>query len=352
MVSRSRRSPSALVLGGYGAVGRHAAGVLVDAGVGVHIGGRRHAAAEAIAAELGSATPVVVDAASPAAVREAAEDVDVVVNCSGVETVALADAVVAGGSHLVDVAADHQYMSAVATGGPSIAAAGVEALFSVGVAPGLTNLLAARWAESLPDPVELSVVLGAGEEHGRASYDWVYELLGRSFPDTTGRRLRVRNLTGRVRRDLPHVGVCWLYRADFSDQHVLTADLDRPVLTRAGFDSRAVSALLAAVGRVPGSAGLLRTLEPVVPWSRLGSDVWVAAVGSCGRITGWTAGRNQSRATGIVAGLAATRVLTEPVAGVTHLHQRVSLDDLEADLARHGITVTSVTTGRHAERLR
>ncbi|HEX6336745.1 MAG TPA: hypothetical protein VFZ85_07320 [Jiangellaceae bacterium] len=39
-----------------------------------------------------------------------------------------------------------------------------------------------------------------------------------------------------------------------SDQHVLTAGLGRPVVTRPGTDSRLTTGLMAALSRVPGAA--------------------------------------------------------------------------------------------------
>ena len=331
-----------LVLGGYGAVGRHAARTLVDAGVGVVVAGRRRGPAELLANELGDAEAAVVDAADPAAVSAAAERVDAVVDCSGRESVDLAEAVLTGGAHLVDISANYAYQQAVTQRMNAAGEITHEVLFSVGLTPGLTNLLAADLAPDAPGaPIELLAVLGAGEEHGRAARDWSYGLFGRRFADTTGRRPDVRNFTGRQRRSIPGIGPCWVYRVDISDQHVLTADLGRPVVTRLGMDSRLMTGLMAVLGRGPWAARVSRALEPVVPWSWLGSDRWVMAAGRPGQIERWAAGRHQSRGTGIVAGLATLALLDAPGRGPTHLHRRTTLDALVAQLKRYDIDVVA-----------
>lgn len=326
-----------MVLGGYGAVGRHAAGVLVDAGVDVVVAGRRRGPAERLADEL-DAEAVVVDAADPAAVGAAAEGVDAVVDCAGRESVELAEAVLRGGAHLVDVTASHAYHQAVRA---RVEAAGDltgEVLVSVGLTPGLTNLLAVEVASDAPgEPIDIVAVIGAGEDHGRAARDWSYSLFGRHFADTTGGRSTVRNFTGRQRRVLPHVGPCWVYRVDLSDQHALSADLGRPVVTRLGTDSRLVTGVMASASALPGAARALRAVEPAVPWSWLGTDRWVVAAGSQHRIDRWVSGREEGRGTGVVAGLAAVDVLDAPGKGVTHLHERTTLAALAPQLARYGI---------------
>jgi saccharopine dehydrogenase-like NADP-dependent oxidoreductase len=336
-----------LVLGGYGAVGEHASRTLADAGVGVVVAGRRREPAQRLAYELGDAEALVVDGASPEAVRAAAERVDVVIDCSGRESVELVEAVLAGGAHLVDVSADYLYQRAVTERVGAAGAAAREVLFSVGPTPGLTNLLAAEVAAAAPDgPIELVAVLGAGEDHGRAARDWTYGLLGRHFADTSGAGGLVRNFTGRQSRQIPGIGPCWVYRVDVSDQHVLAADLGRPVTTRMGMDSRPMTGLMAVLGRVPGAAQVLRALEAAVPWSWLGSDRWVVAAGRPGRIERWATGRNEGYGTGVVAGLATLALLDAPSAGVTHLHQRTSLDALAPQLERYGIEVGAVNLPR------
>ena len=84
----------------------------------------------------------MVDATDPAAVRAAAQRVEAVVDCSGRESVELAEAVLAGGAHLVDISANCAYQQAVTQRITAEGGGSHEVLFSVGLTPGLTNLLA------------------------------------------------------------------------------------------------------------------------------------------------------------------------------------------------------------------
>jgi saccharopine dehydrogenase-like NADP-dependent oxidoreductase len=166
------------------------------------------------------------------AYRRALGDVDVVVNASGAEDPNLVLAATDRGVAFVDIAATTQYVAALERLTPS-----APVLLSVGLAPGLTTLLATAISTVAPGPVDIAVVLGAGERHGAAATAWTYRLLGRRFPDTHGGR-PVRNFTQPRPFDLPGLGRRRLYRADFSDQHTLTRDHGVPVRTYLGLDSR------------------------------------------------------------------------------------------------------------------
>ncbi len=122
--------------------------------------------------------------------------------------------------------------------------------------PGLTNLLAAAVHGAEPGPIDIALLLGAGERHGAAATAWSYELLGKRFRDPNGRL--VRNYTRPRRFALPGYGWRRLYRADFADQHALSRDLGVPVRTYFGLDSAGDRAAcrpdLDSRG-VPGAAG-------------------------------------------------------------------------------------------------
>ena len=294
-----------LVLGGYGAVGAPTVAALRAAGHDCVVAGRDPRKAER-----------VVDLAEPGLLgyQEALRAVDAVVNASGAEDPSLVTAATGQGVAFVEPTATPGYVSRIEQLEPR-----APVLLSVGLAPGLTNLLAA----DLPGkkPIELGVVLGAGERHGAAATAWSLGLLGRSFPDPASGRA-VRNLTRGRTLDLPG-GRRRLYRADFSDQHTLTRDLGRPVRTYLGLDSAAATSALTLLARLPG-AGALRGVRrvPHLP----GSEEWVLVAASGGRRR-WARGRNQSRGTAVVTAWAAAKAEELP-AGVHHLHEVAALADL------------------------
>jgi hypothetical protein len=192
----------------------------------------------------------------------------------------------------------------------------------VGLAPGLTNLLAAAVHEVSPaGPIDIALLLGAGERHGGASTAWAYDLLGRGFRDPATGAV-IRNYTRPRSFVLPGYGPRRLYRADYCDQHVLTRDLGVPVRTYFGLDSRAATVALAALTRVPGASKAPRGLH--LP----GDDRWLALARSADGTVRWLGGRLQSQATAMVAALAARAAAGLP-AGVHHLHHVLDLADLD-----------------------
>ncbi|WP_017597584.1 saccharopine dehydrogenase family protein [Nocardiopsis lucentensis] len=300
-----------LVLGGYGAVGSPVTERLRAQGHTCWSAGRDPHRADR-----------VVDAGSPGTggFREALEDVNVVVNASGAEDPALVAIAAERGAAFVDATATHTYVAAVERLSPR-----APVLLNVGLAPGLTNLLAADLHTRAPGdgPIDLAVVLGAGEEHGAAGAAWAFGLLGRSFPDPAT-RTPVRNYTRPSVFTLPGQGRRRLYRADFSDQHVLTRDLGRPVRTHFGLDTAPLTVALAGLTRLPGARRLPTGLH--LP----GSDAWTV-LARAGEHVRWARGHGQSRATAALTAWATT-VVDGLDAGVHHLHGAATLDDLPEDL--------------------
>ena len=282
------------MLGGYGAVGAPLVALL----------GARSAGRDAARAD------VAVDLTEPdlTGYRAAVRGADVVVNVSGREDPQLAAVACAAGAAFVDVTATSGYVEQLAR----LDAAGPVVL-SVGLAPGLTTLLAAAVATG-GEPIDIGVVLGTGDAHGVAATAWTYGLVGQRFADpATG--AAVRNLAPGAVFDLPG-GRRRLLRADFADQHVLTADLGVPVRAHLAMTSRVATAALAAAGRLPGL--------PRMPAVHLpGSTAWTAVARSGGR-TLWREGRDQSRGTATIAALAARQAAGLP-AGVHHLHRVTDL---------------------------
>ncbi len=300
-----------LVLGGYGATGARIVALLRAGGDVALAAGRDPRRADRV---------LDLRRLGPAEVRTALSDVDVVVNATGQEDPAVARAFLDHGVGFVDITATIGYITALER-----LESAAPLLLSVGLAPGLTNLLAAAVHRVVPGPIDVALVLGAGERYGDASLGWSAGLLGTAFADP-GTGAVIRNYTRFERFDVPGLGRRRLPRADFSDQHTLTRDLGVPVRTHFGLDSRLATAALAALTRIPGSASLTRRLH--LP----GSDRWLAlARGADGTIR-WAQGHPQAHATAALAVLAA-RITPTLAAGVHHLHQVATLDDVPVDAA-------------------
>jgi hypothetical protein len=312
LMLKERSLMRVMVLGGYGAVGARIVGQLQASGAVVVTTGRDPTRVDR-----------VVDLREPGlgALRTALSDVDVVINAAGVEDPALAALITRYGVAMVDITATTSYVTALERLDPP-----QPVLLSVGLAPGLTNLLAAAVHAAAPGPVDLAVLLGAGERHGAAALAWSYGLLGRRFGDPAADGL-VRNYTRPRRFDLPEHGRRRLYRADFSDQHTLTRDLGVPVRTWFGLDSRLATAALATLTWVPGASSAPRGLH--LP----GSDRWVVLARADDGTSRWASGRSQAHATAVVAATAARAASGLPP-GIHHLHRVLALGDIPAG---HGI---------------
>lgn len=312
----------ALVLGGYGTSGAPVVGMLRAGGDSAVAAGRDAARADR-----------VIDLRAPdrSPFVAALDGVDVVVNAAGMEDPGLVAAAADRGVAVVDITATTPYVAAIERLAPR-----APVVLSVGLAPGLTNLLAAAVHQAAPGAagIEIALVLGAGERHGAAGVAWSFALLGRRFADpATGEG--VRNYTRPRRFDLPGLGSRRLYRADFSDQHVLTRDLGVGVRTYFGLDSRAATTLLAALTWVPGGSHAPQGLH--LP----GGDRWLALARSADGTAVWAQGRLQSHATAVLAVAAARRAVELP-AGVHHLHGVMGIADIPAD---SGIEVTGPRVG-------
>ncbi|CAM2858296.1 NAD dependent epimerase/dehydratase family [Prescottella defluvii] len=308
----------ALVLGGYGAVGTPLVRYLRDSGVDTVAAGRDPARADR-----------VLDLADLAAVEDAAGGVDVVVNASGAEDVRVARAAVCGGATFVDITATTPYARDLeAVEGP--------VLLGVGLAPGLTGMLAVAAAGSSSGAVEILVGLGAGEHHGPAAAAWTYSLLGTHFDDPDGGR--VRNYTrARAIPVPPEVSAEYRafpsFRTDFADQHVLTESLGAPVRTYLRLDSRVATLGLAALTWTP----VLRGLAPARMW---GSDRWIVQARAADGPTLWASGSGQSDATAAVAAWAVRGLADEPIGRPTWLHDRAQLEDARVAMAHLQFGVT------------
>lgn len=299
-----------LVLGGYGEVGARIVTQLRGDGDVAFTAGRDPTRADR-----------VVDLQQPdtGSLQAALSDVDVVVNAAGTEDPALVTLIAERGVGLVDITATTDYVSALER-----LDLPQPVLLSVGLAPGLTNLLAAAVHTTAPGPIDLAVLLGAGERHGPAAVAWSYGLLGRRFRDpATG--AAVRNYTRPRRFDLPGPArrKRRLYRTDFSDQHVLSRDLGVPVRTYFGLDSHVATAALATLTWIPGASKAPRGLH--LP----GSDRWLALARGHDGTSTWASGRGQSHATAMLAASAA-RALAGLPPGVHHLHRTMTLSDIPA----------------------
>lgn len=307
-----------LVLGGYGAVGKHIVDALRVEGVDTAAVGRDPRRAD-----------VTLDLSDHDAVADVFGGAQVVVNASGSEDLAVARLSAERGIPFVDISATSTYTQELErVSGP--------VLLGVGIAPGLSGLLAREVFSAATTELDVAIGLGAGEKHGTAATEWTYGLLGRKFDDPDGSS--VLNFTRRKSIDFPREAGYRSFpslRADFADQHRLTAELGVPVRTYLRLDSPVMTAGLAVLTRVPRLAALSPSVMP-------GGDRWAIVARDAEGRAAWATGRLQSVATAVIAAWAAKAVVDKRIelSGPAWLHGIATLADLRGTLATAGITTT------------
>lgn len=314
-----------LILGGYGAVGREAAHALTgQPGTHVIVAGRNPAKA----APVPGATALRVDAADPADLARALDGVGTVLMCAEIDNVRVARACVERGIHYVDVTASRHLLAGLQDLDGTARRHGATVALSVGLVPGVTNLLARVCAERSPSGCLLiGALLGSGEAHGPAALAWTLDGLGRlggswamRFPEPYGERI--------------------VYRFPFSDQYTLPGTLGvGSARTGLCLDSRPLTRLLAVAGR-PAVARLLRRprvrrlLIRALSTVHAGGDGFAVTVRR-GAVQASFAGWRQSRATGQAAALLIGKLPGLPP-GAAHIEQLVDSVPFLTELAGQG----------------
>jgi hypothetical protein len=202
-----------LVLGGYGEVGARIVTELRDHGEVALAAGRDPRRAD-----------IVIDLREPHTLTAALPGVDVVVNAAGAEEPTLVETITRHGAAFVDITATTDYVAALERLAPSR-----PVILSVGLAPGLTNLLAAAVHDTAPQqPIDIALLLGAGERYRSAApnvaADWWNDVAGPTRsrglvlllpdpPEAEAMSLEVAERLGAETARLEGLSHCWMAEA-------------------------------------------------------------------------------------------------------------------------------------------
>jgi saccharopine dehydrogenase (NAD+, L-lysine forming) len=325
-----------LIVGGYGAVGRRIATILVaESPLAVVVAGRNPDRATGLPPGVAAR---LIDLDDPGTWEAALEGTALITMCMDQRDPAFVASVLERGIGYVDVTAGDDFFRAV----EALEASRVNAtaLLSVGVAPGITNLLAAAAAADLDriERIDIGILLGLGDEHGEAAVAWTVENV---FAPGAGRPA--------VMDFGPGWGERRAYAMNFGEQHSIARTMPGArAATRLALDSRLFTAVLFWLGRTfTGNRALIRIVTKLSGALRLGSDACVVTAVASGARDGAPArsmarfsGRRQGELTAQVAALGVLRLLdgaAEP--GVRHSHEVLDpLDILAAVAARTGAT--------------
>ncbi|MED1781062.1 saccharopine dehydrogenase NADP-binding domain-containing protein [Brevibacillus fortis] len=337
-----------VIVGGYGHVGATICKKLGDAYPGrVYAAGRSLEKAEAFCRETnGKVLPLQLDIRKPLD-QSMLENVKLVVMCLDQTDTTFVEGCVRNGTHYLDISANGQFLTQIEQWGSQVATKDLgTAVLSVGLAPGLTNLLAGEAHRLLDEVSELDIfiMLGLGDRHGKAALEWTIDNLCTSYEVMNKhQRVTVESMTeGKLVDFGPELGKKHAYRFPFSDQQTLARTLDVPtVSTRLCFDLDGMTRVVAGL-RSMGICQLLHlpkvreaTMEAFGRW-KMGDDRFAIKVEARGKrgydestVECLLSGRDQSKMTAMVAAAVAKSLYEEAFPpGVHHIEQLFSLEKI------------------------
>jgi saccharopine dehydrogenase-like NADP-dependent oxidoreductase len=345
-----------LVVGGYGNVGKIISTTLAkDNLVQVVAAGRDMHKAERLSQETnGKVTPFVFDLFDPEVDFEMVLDgVSQVVMCLDQPNVRFVEACFQRGIDYIDITANTAFFLLVEAMNTLAKENGSCAVLSVGLAPGLTNILAAHVATVLDEikHLDIFVMLGMGDTHGEAAVQWMLENSNIEFSILEkGKEKRVRSFEDGKRTFFPGIGERTAYRFNFPDQHSLPRTQGiTSVSTRFCFDIEVMTKAFATFKRI----GVLQILKNerikeifIRSFERLhfGSDQFALKVEASGRknhdeilACSIIRGVGEARMTGLVATQMARCLYMEDYpSGVFHIDQLFELQPLIENMIENG----------------
>lgn len=355
------REGDIVIAGGYGHVGRAVAARLAPLYPDrVVLAGRNPAKAEEAAAGIGyGCRGIELDTAHGTAPTGA----HTAIMCLDQFDPSFASDCLVHGIGYVDVSADGRILEMIEALDPTALRSDAPGLIDVGLAPGLTNVLARLLTESPGEiqQLDLFVLLGAGDDHGPAAIEWTLDKFDSEFiviEQGEPHWVRAQRETTSFRvpgRRLPALGV----RFDFPEQRSLARTLGVPTVsswmaTLPPSVARSMRmAALAGGGELTRRPRSRRALLSIMERGGVGTDqcgVLVRATGTDGAVTEASVlSRDQSGLTAAATALMAAEVIEGRVpAGIHHsdtvIEPQAFLDRLASTAPEASISLPAGTT--------
>ncbi|WP_028403139.1 saccharopine dehydrogenase family protein [Ectobacillus panaciterrae] len=337
-----------IVVGGYGQVGQVICKELGELHPGkVFAAGRNFEKAEQFSLRTGrKVLPLTLDVHERPFPIDLLEGVSLVIMCLDQQDTEFIQQCVKQKVNYIDITASYTFLSEV----QKIKPAESTIVLSVGLAPGLTNMLTKQGTQAMDqvNSADIYILLGLGEQHGRAAIEWTVDTLNAVYSVRhNGKKEQVESFTDGKYSEFPAgLGRRKAYRFNFSDQHVLPTTLGIPsVSTRLCFDSAMMTSLLAGLKKT----GLYRLLQQPFIRSRVvnlfekshwGSEIYVIMVDAVGLIDGKSVnyrgsiyGQKEFDITGKVAAFVAKNMYAKEFQpGVFHMEALFQPTELFEDL--------------------
>lgn len=320
--------PNIMIVGGYGAVGSKIARQLADKPDNhVIVAGRNLDRAAHVARTIGGEARHI-DLSDSTTWNTALESIDLAVVCIDQKDTTFLETLSNRGIDCVDVTAGDDFFQKA-----EALRANCAVVLSVGLAPGLSNLLAIKAAEGMEhiEAIEIGLLMGTGDEHGSGAIAWSTAQMFDPLAPHDDAMVDFGSDFGSRRA----------YFMDFADQHVLTRTMPGvKAVTRVAYDSALLTAALFWIGRrFAGNQWMQKLIERVSHTPTFGSDKCVLTVTAKGRIanqqvqrTAHFFGRKEAAVTAAMAVATTEDVLSCGIdPGIHHAHKAL---DSEAVFAR------------------
>lgn len=333
------------VIGGFGVVGRSVCAALAAKHPGDVIAvGRTHS----VAPQYSGAAVVsrTVEALEPSICMSVLTDAHTVIMCVDQTCTRLVESCIAAGIHYIDVTASYDWQKRLQSLDETADRAQCTAVLGVGLAPGITTLLAAACAQCFEQvaSIDISVLLGSGDEHGKAALRWTLQNLLTQDEGASPKQVDFGARWG-TRTAIPF---------GFSDQHVLREKFPSATIqTRLAIHPSTMMLLLGMIRRwnPTGRARSFLTsdvLASTLHLARIGSDDFVLKVDAEGTIenrrcsvSARCLGRKEASVTARVAAFIAEACSTgwKPH-GVFDMHEVVELAEVADQFAECDLKIT------------
>ncbi|KPN97662.1 saccharopine dehydrogenase family protein [Lysinibacillus sp. ZYM-1] len=333
-----------LIVGGYGEVGRKIAKILLSSYPNrVCIAGRNLEKAKQFCAQHKDlATPLQMDVSKTVHSQQLA-NVGLVIMCLEQPNTAFAQLCLKEGIMYIDITASHSFLKQLENLHFTAIEHNSTAIFSVGMAPGLTNLMAMHAAKQLTsiERLHISILLGAGDTHGTAAILWILQQL--NIPYHNYENQVITNFTNKRSVQFKDIGKRSVYQFNFSDQHTLAKHFPSiPIITRLGFDVESLNWFVSFLQK-SRIAYLLKfnriqsILASLIQKIKMGSDVCSIQIEAIGKMPHKDAtvtldfkGRDESLVTAKIAAAIARELLeNEHPSGTYHIEELFTCETLQ-----------------------
>lgn len=342
-----------IVVGGYGMVGQIISTELSKYFPGkVYAAGRSLEKAEAFSEKtFGIVKPMELDI-TKSIDGVTLENTKLLIMCLDQPNTEFVKKVFEYGIDYIDISAGSEFLIAVEALKEEAVTGSSTALLSVGLTPGLSNLMALEASRQLEhtDSLDIAIMLGLGDHHGSAAIQWTLDNMNREFMwlNQGISEKAASFLDGKsfyFGKDLGHRKA---YRFPFSDQHTIAKTLTIPVVkTRLCFDSAFITKGIARMKEI-GGLGILQNqnvrhmTEKAMTTLAFGSDKYALKVEAVGKKAGKVVkselliqGRKEAEITGLVAAAAARNLYEgEYPKGVYHIEQLFDLSILPTNIRK------------------